>query len=80
MSFMEIMFLIPFIMLAIALYAAFDAIAAISFDDEEIEEEDQNMFMMFAASLFLMFGVKTDITEYCEEKNKRYKIQKELLK
>ena len=32
------------------------------------------MFMMFAASLFLMFGVKTDITEYCEEKNKRYKI------
>ena len=41
MSFMEIMFLIPFIMLAIALYAAFDAIATISFDDyEEIEEED----------------------------------------
>ena len=41
MSFMEIMFLIPFVMLAIALYAAFDAIAAISFDDdEEIEEED----------------------------------------
>lgn len=41
MSFMEIMFLIPFVMLAIALYAAFDAIAAISFDDdEETEEED----------------------------------------
>ena len=41
MSFMEIVFLIPFIMLAIALYAAFDAIVAISFDDdEEIEEED----------------------------------------
>ena len=38
---MEIMFLIPFVMLAIALYAAFDAIATISFDDdEEIEEED----------------------------------------
>ena len=41
MSFMEIMFLIPFVMLAIALYAAFDAIATISLDDnEEIEEED----------------------------------------
>ena len=40
MSFMEIMFIVPFIMLAIALYAAFDAIATISFDDEEIEEED----------------------------------------
>lgn len=40
MSFMEIMFLIPFIMLAIALYAAFYAIAAISFDDYEEEEED----------------------------------------
>ena len=40
MSFMEIMFLIPFIMLAIALYAAFNAIAIMLFDDEEIEEED----------------------------------------
>ena len=40
MFFMKIMFLIPFIMLAVALYAAFDAIAAISFDDEEIKEED----------------------------------------
>ena len=40
MFFMKIMFLIPFIMLAIALYAAFDAIAAISFDDYEEEEED----------------------------------------
>ena len=40
MSFMEIMFLIPFIMLAIALYAVFDAMAAISFDDYEEEEED----------------------------------------
>ena len=80
MFFMKIMFLIPFIMLAIALYAAFDAIAAISFDDEEIEEEDQNMFMMFAASLFLKLTVIEDINEYYEEKNKRYKIQKELLK
>ena len=41
MFFMKIMFLIPFIMLAIALYAAFDAIAIIFFDDdEEMEEED----------------------------------------
>lgn len=40
MSFMEMIFLIPFIMLAIALYAAFDAIATISFNDEETEEED----------------------------------------
>ena len=80
MSFMKIMFLIPFIMLAIALYAAFDAIAAISFDDEEIEEEDQNMLIMFAAALFLKLAVIEDINEYYEEKNKRYKIQKELLK
>ena len=41
MFFIKIMFLIPFIMLAVALYAAFDAIATILFDDyEEIEEED----------------------------------------
>ena len=40
MSFMEMIFLIPFIMLAIALYAAFDAIAIMLFDNEEIEEED----------------------------------------
>ena len=40
MSFMEMIFLIPFIMLAIALYAAFDAIATISFDDDEEEEGD----------------------------------------
>ena len=40
MFFMKIMFLIPFIMLAIALYAAFDAIATISFDDDEEEEGD----------------------------------------
>ena len=40
MSFMEMIFLIPFIMLAVALYAAFDAIATISFDDDEEEEGD----------------------------------------
>ena len=41
MFFMKIMFLIPFMMLAAALYAAFDALAIIFFnDDEEIEEED----------------------------------------
>lgn len=40
MSFMEMIFLIPFIMLAVALYAAFDAIATISFDDYEEEEGD----------------------------------------
>ena len=40
MSFMEIMFLIPFVMLAIALYAAFNAMAIIFFDNEEIEEEN----------------------------------------
>ena len=40
MSFMEIMFLVPFIMLAVALYAAFNALAIMLFDDKEIEEED----------------------------------------
>ena len=32
------------------------------------------MFMMFTAALFLISAIKADITEYCKEKNKRYKI------
>ena len=32
------------------------------------------MFIMFIAALFLKFSIIEDINEYCEEKNKRYKI------
>ena len=32
------------------------------------------MFIMFMAALFLKFSIIEDITEYYEEKNKRYKI------
>ena len=32
------------------------------------------MFIMFTAALFLIFTIKADTTEYCEEKNKRYKM------
>ena len=32
------------------------------------------MFIMFTAALFLKFSITADITEYYEEKNKRYRI------
>ena len=40
MSFMEMIFLIPIIMFAVALYIAFDVIATIAFDDYEEKEEE----------------------------------------
>lgn len=35
MSIMEIIFLVPFVMFAIALYIAFDGMMTIAFDNEE---------------------------------------------
>ena len=41
MSFVEMIFLIPIIMLSIAIYIAFDIIVTIAFDDyEENKKED----------------------------------------